>query len=212
MIVEIKGVLSFLKVRLLFIFTAIKTEYMQSQSKKYIAFLRGINVGGHHKVPMADLRQELKNLAFENIITILNTGNIIFDSKSEDSENLEYTISEHLEGHFGFPVPTIVRKAKTILDLFNSDPFKDFELTKDIRFYISFLKNDKESEFEIPWTSPNESFNIIAKKDKNILSVLDLSVSKTPKAMEVLEKAFGKQNITTRNWNTVKRIEKKLRS
>ena len=47
---------------------------------KYVALLRGINVGGHHKVPMAELRKELENLGFTNIVTILNSGNVIFET------------------------------------------------------------------------------------------------------------------------------------
>ena len=186
---------------------------MQSQSgkEKYIAFLRGINVGGHHKVPMADLRKELEKLSFENIITILNTGNIIFDTKPENLDQIEKKISVHLENYFDFPVPTIVRKAETILDLFNDNPFKDFVLTKDIRFYISFLKNDAKLDLKLPWTSSDESYKIIDKRDGNILSVLDISITKTPKAMEALDKYFGK-DITTRNWNTIGRIEKKIKA
>jgi len=178
--------------------------------EKYVAFLRGINVGGHHKVPMADLRKELEKLGYENIITLLNSGNIIFETQTDTLDKLEKTLSEHLESCFGFPIPTIVRKAETILALFHLDPFKDIELTKSVRLYVSFLKNDTDSELKIPWTSSDKSFRILAKRDKSVLSVLDLSVSKTPKAMEALEKNFGKE-ITTRNWNTILRIEKKLK-
>ena len=53
------------------------------------------------------------------------------------------------------------------------------------------------------------SYKIIYKKDSSVLSVLDLSVTKTPEAMGVFERFFGK-DVTTRNWNTIKRIEKKL--
>ena len=49
-------------------------------NETYVAFLRGINVGGHHKVPMQELRDRLPELGFANIQTILNTGNIIFDA------------------------------------------------------------------------------------------------------------------------------------
>ena len=62
----------------------------------------------------------------------------------------------------------------------------------------------------MPWSSPDNSFHILEKRGKDILSVLDLSKSKTPKAMEILEKTYGKSNITTRNWKTILRIEKKL--
>ncbi|WP_109097100.1 DUF1697 domain-containing protein [Aquimarina sp. AU58] len=176
---------------------------------RYVAFLRGINVSGHHKVPMADLRKEMEKLNFEKVITILNSGNIIFDSAKDDVKNLEKMVSDHIEKTFGFPIPTIIRKSETIYHLLDKDPFKDILLAKDIRLYVSFLKEDVKTDLLLPWTNDNNAFKIIDKIDKTIISVLDLSVTKTPKGMEALERYFGKQ-ITTRNWNTIKRIEKKL--
>ncbi len=177
--------------------------------EKYVAFLRGINVGGHHKVPMAELRKEMEKLNFEKVVTLLNSGNIIFDAIADDLEHLEKTISEHLEKAFGFPIPTILRKSEMIYALLNKNPFKNVILTKDIRLYVSFLQKDIKTDLQLPWTSDDNSFIIMDKSDKTILSVLDLSVSKTPKAMEAFERYFGK-DLTTRNWNTIKRIEKKL--
>lgn len=177
--------------------------------KIYIAFLRGINVSGHHKVPMAQLRVEMESLGFTQVITILNSGNIIFDSDVSDEDQLEYKISEHLESVFGFPIPTMVRSAETILQFIQKDPFKDITVTKDIRLYISFLKNESDIDLQIPWISEDNAYTILEKSQKTILSVLDISINKTPKAMKALESFFGK-DITTRNWNTIKRIEKKL--
>ncbi len=176
---------------------------------RYVAFLKGINVGGHHKVPMAELRKEMEKMNFKKVVTLLNSGNVIFESTNDDLESLEKTISKHLEKKFGFPILTILRKAEMIYHLLNNDPFKDVILTKDIRLYVSFLQKDTETNLCLPWTSDDNSYKIIDKSDKTILSVLDLSIAKTPKAMEAFERFFGK-NITTRNWNTIKRIEKKL--
>jgi len=178
---------------------------------KYVAFLRGINVGGHHKVPMAHLQKELKKLDFKNIVTLLNSGNILFDAMSDDIEKLEKTISEHLEKAFGFPIPTILRKSEVIYELLDSNPFKDVILTKDIRLYVSFLQRDTETDLQLPWVSDDKSYKIIGIGDKSIWSVLDLSIAKTPKAMEVIKRYFG-SDITTRNWNTIVRIEKKLKA
>ncbi|KAA3640378.1 MAG: DUF1697 domain-containing protein, partial [Bacteroidetes bacterium] len=178
----------------------------KKETKRFVAFLRGINVGGHHKVPMADLKQLMSTLKFDNVVTILNSGNIIFDAETDNTENLQTTISGNLEKTFGFPVPTIVRSAETILELYQKAPFQDVEVTKDIRLYVSFLRQDKKPDHEVPWTSPDGSFNIIESNDRIILSILDLSVSKTPKAMEALEKFYEKKNITTRNWKTIERI------
>jgi uncharacterized protein (DUF1697 family) len=180
-------------------------------TERYIAFLRGINVGGHHKIPMVDLRKELEELDFENVVTLLNSGNVIFDTATDSQESLEKMISEKLEKIFDFQVPTIVRKSKTIYQLFNKAPapFQDVTITKDIRLYISFLKKNTQSDLELPWSSPDNSYKIIEKRDKAILSVLDLSISNTPSAMEALEKFFG-TDITTRNWKTIERIVRKL--
>ncbi len=183
----------------------------KKSSQRYVALLRGINVGGHHKLPMADLRNELKELGFENVVTLLNSGNVIFDAGINDLKKLEKMISERLEKTFGFPVPAMVRKSKTIHQLYIDAPFQDITITKDIRLYLSFLKKNTPSDLELPWTSSDRSFRILDKRDKTILSVLDLSLSKTPKAMEALEKSFGK-DITTRNWKTLERIVKKLDS
>lgn len=177
--------------------------------ERYIAFLRGINVGGHHKVPMPELRIELEKLGFENTVTILNSGNVIFGAAKDDSENLEKTISGQLEKSFGFPIPTMVRSSEMICELLNADPFKDIKVTKDIRLYVSFLRENIETNLKLPWSSADNSYRILSKENKTILSVLDLSISKTIKAMETLEKNFGK-DITTRNWNTLERIEKLL--
>ena len=175
-------------------------------SEKYVAFLRGINVGGHHKVPMADLRKEMEKLNFENVVTILNSGNIIFDAIADDLQVLESTIFEHLEKSFGFPIPTIIVKSDMLYGLLSSDPFKNEVLTKDIRFYVSFLRKDIVTDLTIPWISDDNSCKIINKIEKTIISVFDLSITNTPKGMEAIERFFGK-DITTRNWNTIKRIE-----
>ncbi len=165
--------------------------------KKYVAFLRGINVGGHHKVPMADLKKELKKLELENVVTLLNSGNIIFETIDENISNLEKKISEHLEKSFGFSIPTIVRKSEMIFELLSNNPFKDVKLAKDIRLYVSFLQKDSNTKLEPPYKSLDGSYEIIGKNEKTILSVLDLSASKTPKAMNDLQKYFAK-GITTR--------------
>ena len=93
--------------------------------------------------------------------------------------------------------------------LLNNEPFKDVEITKDIRLYVSLLRQNNDADVNLPWTSPDNSCEIIAKIDNTVLSVLDLSRASTPKAMGVVEGFFG-SDITTRNWKTIERIGKKL--
>lgn len=170
-----------------------------------IGFLRGINVGGHHKVPMADLRKKLNELGCDSTRTLLNTGNFVFETKQTNIQDLEHKIEVSLSQFFGFPIPVILRNQKEIFDLVGEDPFATINLHENIRLYVSFLKNIAEIGLAIPYTSNDKTYQIISIKNKTIFSVLDLTTSNTPKGMEDLEKLFGK-NITTRNWNTIKKI------
>jgi len=179
--------------------------------QKYTALLRGINVGGHHKVPMAELKKLLEGMGFADVKTLLNSGNIIFNSTQETIEMLEDKMSSQLENRFGFPVPVLVREGKVIQAMISADPFKDVEVTKNIRLYVTFLQQPPEEKipFDIPWTSDDDSFKIISATEMEIFSILDLSRGRTVDSMAILEKNFGK-NITTRNWNTILRIGKLL--
>ncbi len=177
--------------------------------QKYVAFLRGINVSGHHKLPMADLKAELGKLGFKNVITLLNSGNVIFESETNDNDLLENKISDHLTNRFDFPIPVIIRKAEMISDLISHNPFKDIVITEDIRLYVSFLRQGVTNTLGLPWSTDDNSYQILSFIDQTVVSVLDLSITKTTKGMEALEKLFGK-DITTRNFNTIKRIAQKL--
>ena len=174
--------------------------------KKYVAFLRGINVGGHHKVPMAELKIELQKMGFQQVVTILNSGNVLFEA--EEATDIEEKVSNRLEEVFGFPIPTIIRSFEAIRDLAHNDPFEYVTTTKDTKQYISFLQSEVEHDTALPWTSEDGAYQIISQRGLNVISMLDLSRSKTVKAMKMLEDIYVK-NITTRNWNTIVRVMKK---
>lgn len=168
-------------------------------------FLRGINVSGHHKVPMADLRDKLHELGCKNVRTLLNSGNFVFETKQINIQELEHKIEDFLSQSYGFSIPTILRNQKEISDLVKENPFAAINVHRDIRVYVTFLKNSPEIELTLPYFSEDKSYKIIAIQNKTVLSVLDLSTTNTSKGMQDLEKLFGK-NITTRNWNTVKKV------
>jgi uncharacterized protein (DUF1697 family) len=182
---------------------------MSSQSARYIALLRGINVGGHHKIPMPELRKVLEKLGFHSIVTLMNSGNVIFSTASEARGKISDDIENQLLQTFGFPVPVILVSADEIKPLVVSDPFKEVVVTSDIRLYVSFLKKKPAAEPNLPMVSPDGSFSVLSIRDSIIISVLDLSVLPTVKGMEMLEQIFGK-DLTTRNWNTIIKIAEKI--
>jgi len=176
-----------------------------AEKQKYIALLRGINIGPHHKIPMADLRETLGKMGFQNVKTLLNTGNVVFEAAQADEKLLAEKLAAHLQSTFGFPVPVIIRTADGIEELIAANPFEGVNVTKKTRLYATFLPNVPASGLSVPYTSLDGAYQIISILHKTVFSVLDLDKSGSVDAMKILEKEFGK-NITTRNWNTVVKI------
>jgi uncharacterized protein (DUF1697 family) len=71
---------------------------------RYIALLRGINVGGNNKVPMSELRTCFEAAGYENVTTYINSGNAIFDSEETGLSRLVQTCEHVIEQQFGFSV------------------------------------------------------------------------------------------------------------
>ena len=91
----------------------------------YIALLRGINVGGHKKVPMAQLKELLSTADLQNVKTYIQSGNVIFQSINKSSEELEQIIQNSILKEFGFEVPVLVRTRAELSTIFNNCPFSD---------------------------------------------------------------------------------------
>src|SRR5690554_5405611 len=151
----------------------------ESQKSVMVAFLRGINVGGHHKVPMAELKSTLASMGFSEIKTLLNSGNVVFETNPTEITALEEQMADVLEKNFGFPIPVLVKKLEDIQRLVAKKPFNDIDVHKDIRLYVTFLKNTPKDSLNLPWNSPDRSYQILSSDDKMLLSVLDVSRSKT---------------------------------
>jgi len=89
---------------------------------KYIALLRGINVGGNNKVSMADLKTCFEALRFENVRTYINSGNVIFDSEKTDKIEIVEMCEGVIEEKFGFRIVCSVIRAKELHEALDNAP------------------------------------------------------------------------------------------
>ncbi len=89
-----------------------------------IALLRGINVGGNRKLPMADLRALAAEMGLANARTYVASGNLVFDSEDSPAA-LEKKLEAAIEGRFGFAVDVIVRTGKEWAAAADSNPFPE---------------------------------------------------------------------------------------
>ena len=97
--------------------------------KTYIILLRGINVGGHRKMPMTELRQLLSNSGYANVQTYIQSGNVVLQSSS-DSKILKQDLEETILNHFGFEVKVLVKTDAEFKAIYAACPFQNEEKEK----------------------------------------------------------------------------------
>ncbi|MDD7886890.1 DUF1697 domain-containing protein [Flavivirga sp. 57AJ16] len=128
--------------------------------KTYIALLRGINVSGQKKIPMAKLRELLTNSGLEGVQTYIQSGNVIFKSSEKDIHKLELKIHEAIKTHFGFEVPILVKTPEDLQYIFDNCPFPDEKKTNSY-FTLLYSVPDKGLIDDVSKiTYPNETFVI----------------------------------------------------
>ena len=103
----------------------------------WAAFLRGINVGGHRRLPMADLRSLVaQTLEAQNVRTLVASGNVLF-SASSTAAGIAEQIEKAIEEKFGFEVPTLVLYAGDLRTLVDGCPFAN-EPPKTVHGFLCF--------------------------------------------------------------------------
>lgn len=111
---------------------------------KYIALLRGINVGGNRKVEMKRLKSLLESMGYSNVSTYLNSGNVIFES-TEKQNKLQKEINVNLEKEFGFEIPTLVKSQTEIKNIIKNIP-AEWQNNSEQKTDVAFLFDEIDSE------------------------------------------------------------------
>ncbi len=90
--------------------------------KRYIAFLRGINISGKNKISMAELKKGLEELGFREVKTYLNSGNVIFSSDGDMVEGFANQMEGMLKSQFGLDIPVYVIPKEELEDILRNAP------------------------------------------------------------------------------------------
>ena len=104
---------------------------------RYVALLRGINVGSHRRIPMPRLREVLTDRGYGDVRTLIASGNIVLDSDASEDE-LAGDVSRAIQAEFGFDVPVVVRTAGELDAVLAADPFGAVA-TDTSRYSVTFL-------------------------------------------------------------------------
>jgi len=107
--------------------------------QRYIAFLRGINLG-KRRPPMKQLAALFEKLGYKDTATFIASGNVLFSTKTTDANKLESKIAAHLEESLGYGVDTFVRTAEEVAAISKLRVFPE-EGTEGITIHVGFLRN-----------------------------------------------------------------------
>jgi uncharacterized protein (DUF1697 family) len=169
---------------------------------RYVAFLRGINSGRNPAQGMDHLRRIFEDLGFQDVRTVIASGNVLFETGAADRRALEERVEKAVLERTGIETVAIVRTREEIATLIEHRPFRNVTITPATKPYATFLKDPPARPAELPG---GRGYAVLEIQSDVVLSVVDLSAVRTPDLMRDLESAFGK-NLTTRSWGTVLKV------
>lgn len=172
---------------------------------KYIALLRGINVGGKSKVSMPELKKCFESLGYENVSTYINSGNVIFDSNDQEATLIQQKCEEAIKRHFGFHVACCVLSKTNLLKALDHAP-SWWDVDKDAKHNALFVIAPETAERivqEVGDAKP-EYEKVSAYGQIIFWSAPLVTFSRTRYSKIVGTKSY--QSITIRNANTTKKL------
>jgi uncharacterized protein (DUF1697 family) len=173
--------------------------------KRYVAMLRGINLGSHNRVAMPALRDLFEALGFEDVSTYVQSGNVVFGAvPKKDTSKVAADIERRIKKDLGLDVTVVVRTAAEMKKVLGGNPFlaggKD-PATLHVTFLTERPAADKAKELTAEDWPPDE---VKIKKDEVYLHCPN-GYGRTKLQNAFLEKRLGARG-TTRNWKTVTKL------
>src|SRR4051812_18521770 len=171
---------------------------------RYVALLRGINVGGNTMIKMEELRKTFEALGFKNVLSYINSGNLAFDAAKASETKLVDRIEKAVESTFGKKIHIMVRDQKDIERIIQSNPF-DGEYESHKHMHVLFLKEPMPAEKEKQLQASALIGERYAVRGREIYNLLPTGV-----AGSLLTKGFFEKKpvvpYTGRNWRTVEKL------
>jgi len=173
----------------------------------YVILLRAVNVGGYGKLSMADFRETLSAIGFENVQTYIQSGNAVIDSTASRA-NVARLITSALHKRLGAPVDVIVRTHDELQELIVKNPFQT-EASDGARVHVAFLSAPAaptarawRDGIVARYPQRRDRFHLAA---DHIYFHLPDGAADTKFTGKALDKAIGAIG-TARNWNTVLKL------
>ncbi len=181
----------------------------------YTIFLKGVNVGGRHKVKMAELRKHLETLGYRDVSSYIQSGNLLIRSESPLPETAETELEEQISKYTGFQVPLFLNPVPILDKILKNLPFgPDHSDEQGNRTFFTFIRSPDIAEKEN--AAMKELKKFVKGQEKLVYSEKGLwlfcpeDYGKTRLSNSLIENKL-KCTATTRNLKTLKRMAEMAR-
>lgn len=175
----------------------------------YAAMLRGINVGGHKRIAMADLRALLSRLGFSDVVTLLQSGNAVFHAEPDAvPDELAARIERAIAEAFVMSVRCMVRTGPELRAVIEGNPFADRVAdgaAQGSRFLALFLSASPDAELLATYDPRSLAPSEVGLGDRVIYQWCPEGILAAPNVHGFVEKNL-RVAVTARNWNTVTKL------
>lgn len=172
---------------------------------RVVAFLRGINVGGH-RVRMETLRDAFAELGFSDVRTFIASGNVTFDGTRASPAGLERRIETHLARTLGYQVPTFLRSAAQLRDVTDHEAFAATEVAAAHALHVLFLRDEVTAEVARAVATLETPMDAFHARGREIYWLCRCRLSESLVPASAFARALGKQPATMRNMTMLKKL------
>jgi len=169
----------------------------------HIALLRGINVGGNRRVGMPRLREVLTEAGLDNVRTLLQSGNVVADSRSSPTR-VRSEIEAAIEAEFGFHVDVVMRTRDELAQVLDRNPLAT--VADNPKYYqVTFLSDDPGADAVPPLTGGDFGAERLVLDGREIYAWYPKGMQNSKLARQLSDARLG-VTATARNWNTVTKL------
>jgi len=171
----------------------------------YIALLRAINVGGKNLISMVELRKMLEGLGYSHVQSLLQSGNVVFQSEKKKPSDVETQLEDETKKRFGVSVDYMVRDHAELQAIVKANPFMKFAKEYPAYMHVLFLKSNAAKGAQDALRLAIKGREVVAVNGNVVYAQYPDGAGVSKLTNAVLEKHLGTR-ATGRNWNTVNKI------
>ena len=171
---------------------------------RYVALLRSVNVAGHGRLAMDELRASFGALGYSDVTTYIQTGNVLFSTGSKSETGIAAAIEQRLAEDFGDAPAVIIRSVPDLLRVGSASPYAKAG-ADPARHHVTFLVTRPSKAALDAFALPPSGRDELVVDGKEVYVHTPDGYAETKYTGTFLERRLGVVS-TTRNWNTVTKL------